>query len=621
MIEGAGRTDWGAWAATFDAGSARERTSAAGDASGASPSRLRFLSTRPFRPLATAGDATCTVALCGVLHRPKPPATSAEAANDDALWILHAYRERGESALEDLRGTFVVILWDRAEDLLLCARDPLGIFPLFYAEAGDGLAFSTSIESLLRVEGVPRTVNRGALAAHLGSLHLRRDATFFQAIRRVPPGHVFRWKRGSRAVARYWDPLPAEPRIRWIQDDVSQRFRQLFDQAVERCLGGKRIGIFLSGGLDSASVAAVALERCRQSAWPAPVALSQIFPDPECNEEPVQRGIAAQLGIDQVCATFGEVAPNGFLRASLELSGRLPAPLHNFWLPAYRALGSTARERGCEAIITGGGGDEWLCVTPMLAADLIRSLDFAGLYRLSRVIPNSYQLPFRVLARHLLWTCGMRPLLGAAVARGLDRFAPDLLRAKRRAYLPVPSWISADPELRAEIERELEPVPSPFAVGGFYALETRLALDHYLFSMESEENFESVRQGALPVGKPFLDADLVGLLCRIHPDRLCSNERTKGLVREMLSDRFPGLGFERQKKVQAVGFFRSLIRAEGPDVWAEMGGLGALTKLGIIDEKRVRLTVDGLLIHNDPTASASEIGHILISEAWLRSRS
>src|SRR3954453_8732960 len=92
-----------------------------------------------------------------------------------------------------------------------------------------------------------------------------------------------------------------------------------------------------------------------------------------------------------------------------------PAPLLSFWLPAYRALGVAGRERGCTTILNGGGGDEWLTVTPVYAADLLLARDLRGLYRLGQSLRRSFRVSPPRVTRNILWRYGAREVLAGAV--------------------------------------------------------------------------------------------------------------------------------------------------------------------------------------------------------------
>ena len=110
--------------------------------------------------------------------------------------------------------------------------------------------------------------------------------------------------------------------------------------------------------------------------------------------------------------TLGDaVGHDGLLLAALKMNSHWSMPMLNPWNPAYHRLGLEGKQRGCKVILTGGGGDEWLGVTPLLAADLIRTLDVVGLYRLWSTMQSSYPLPWHLIIRNTLWTFGARPLV------------------------------------------------------------------------------------------------------------------------------------------------------------------------------------------------------------------
>ncbi len=572
----------------------------------------------------TAQARSCGVIFDGVLHnraelgRDLEP--TVDQAENEASLALRSYLRWGEDGLRKIKGHFALLLWDSERDLFLCARDPIGIYPLFYAQTERELVLSTSIEALLRHPRVSRAFNRPAIADQLRFRFTDLHETVYESVNRVPPGHALRMARGHKLVYRYWDPASPYGRVNWLREDELGRFDQLLDQAVNRCLPFGPAGIFLSGGLDSVTVAAVSTEKCREQGLPDPLALSLVFPHPEANEEIVQRSVARCLGLRQVVIPFDEaVAPRGLVPAALEMSSRFSMPLMNTWLPAYRHLGEAGRQRGCRTILTGTGGDEWLTVTPFLAADLLRRADVAGFYQLWRSMHQSVRRSPAVVFRLLLWKCGLKPLLIQALRQAMPE---PLLRARRsRIARRIPSWLAPDPAVRRELIRRGEQMApeSESEKAGFYIQEMRSALDHPLVSWELEESFENARSMGVRVLHPFWDSDLVDLLYRIPPLLLNKGGRSKGLVRESLARRFPDLGFEKQKKVEATGFFWSVILTKGAQTWHELGGPRALAELGLVDPQILTAEIDDIVAKNYGP-EAYRIIHVLTYEAWLRPR-
>src|SRR4029453_1027880 len=147
-------------------------------------------------------------------------------------------------------------------------------------------------EAVFSKTQTPRTFNRAALADHLCYRWPDPQETFYESVRRVPAGSCVTIACGRVSVARYWNPIPDDRPMDWLDASEVDQFGDLLNQAVDRCLSTGPAGIFLSGGLDSISVAAVASDRARHLAQPAPVALSLGFPHPECDERLVQTAVA-----------------------------------------------------------------------------------------------------------------------------------------------------------------------------------------------------------------------------------------------------------------------------------------------------------------------------------------
>jgi asparagine synthase (glutamine-hydrolysing) len=547
----------------------------------------------------------------------------------DADLLLHAYLGSAASILPKLRGAFGLVLLDAREEVGLCVRDPLGVYPLFTIDVGEELLVSPSIESLLAQPGVSAQVNVPALADHL--LHRWPDPTetYFRSVHRVPPGHALRLTRGERRLYRYWEPAPLDGPVDWIEEDELASFDEVLERAVTRCLRRGTAGIFLSGGLDSVSVAAVAAAATRDRGLPEPWALSLVFPDPDVNEEDVQSRVAGSLGLHQVLLRWDDaVGPRGLIPQALDLTARSPSPLLSFWAPAYDRLARAGRSRGCTVILTGIGGDEWLGVTPLYAADLMRAFDAVGLYRLIAAQRRSYHLSDLRFLWNILWRFGARP----SVVDLVGRTAPAVLRARKlkRARTSIPGWIAPASELRTHVvERALRSDPRLFDTvrrpppgrhPRFYFEELRLSLDHTLVALETEETFEQGRRVGAAIRAPYWDADLVELLYRTPPELLNRGGRAKALVRDAVARRFPDLGFQRQRKVTSLRFATSLLFSEAAASWASVGGAPALAEAGVVDAKGIEPAVEGFLTAGTDARRMHTLWDILNLEMWLRSR-
>lgn len=537
-----------------------------------------------------------------------------------ADFVLGAYLRRGAEALAELRGAYALAIWDGADGSVLCARDQAGTHPLFYSDAGEELLVSSSTEALLRHPSVPRRLNRTALADHLCHGYPQAlDETFYAAIKRLPPGHALRQDAAGRQTYRYWDPAPPGELVQWATEDELERLEELVRRAVERCLGLGPAGIYLSGGADSATVAAFAAAGSRTRRLPAPLALSLLFPHPECNEEAVQRAVAAQLGLPQVVASFDEAVGAGrLLAAALELSSRWPSPLLNLFEPGFQHLGAEARRRGCEVVLTGGGGDEWFALSPGHAQEFLRSFDLAGLYRLWEARRRYLPAPALSVLRGLVWRGGLRALLREAAMRR----APRALGAYRRRGGAewIPRWIASDRGLRHELYERAEALAGEPLLGDRYLLEKSLTLDHPLEAIGMEETHAAGERLGIRVLQPLRDPDLVDLLYRTPPKLLIRGGREKAPMRDLLASRLPAFGGEWPKTVFMDGFLSSVMLEQGPEAWRWLGGVPALTELGVVEPKRLRVFVERCLSGQGAWHELMRVWTILSTEAWLRPR-
>src|SRR5437899_4262224 len=187
----------------------------------------------------------------------------------------------------------------------------------------------------------------------------------------------------------------------------------------------------------------------------------------------------------------------------------------------------------------------------------------------------------------LLWDFGAAPHVVPPVHRLVKGSVPWALKLRHRLSRPLwvpPKWLAPDGALRREMDqrREEEEANKQQASSSFYINMMRTALEHPVVSWELEEMFEVYRRAGVRVLQPFWDADLVDMLYRTPPLQLIHDGRNKGLVRASLARRFPNLGFERQRKMEATSFYSSLIYQDAAKIWRQLAGTQTLGELGII---------------------------------------
>jgi Asparagine synthase len=253
-------------------------------------------------------------------------------------------------------------------------------------------------------------------------------------------------------------------------------------------------------------------------------------------------------------------------------------------------------------------------VTPYLSADLMRRGALVELAQFFGTLRRSYQLHPLALARHALWRCGLHPLAGLT----LHRLMPEVHQAWRleRQLAADPTWVAPDPELRAEQRRRAAAAMMPWdPPQGFYFQELLTSLRHSVVSWDTEERHELGKRIGVRFLHPFLDPDVVELLYRTPPRVLNEGGRTKGLVRRTLAQRFPALELDRQRKVVATSFYRSLLLREGPALADAAGDFPALSALGLVDGRATRAFVREEL--KQPGPRLQRIFGIFNLEMWI----
>ncbi len=178
--------------------------------------------------------------------------------NTDSEVLLHGYAVWGSEMLGRLRGMFAFVIWDRQEKRLFGARDFFGIKPLYYAQMGDTLLFGSEIKAFLQHPHFRKELNTAALEEYLTFQYSAMDETFFKGVFKLPPAHYFTYQNGSMHIERYWDVqfrADQKPSLdEWV-DEISDVFH---DSVKAHKIADVEVGSFLSSGVDSSYVAAIA---------------------------------------------------------------------------------------------------------------------------------------------------------------------------------------------------------------------------------------------------------------------------------------------------------------------------------------------------------------------------
>ena len=179
----------------------------------------------------------------------------------DTETIVHAYEQWGDECVQRFRGMFAFALWDAPRRRLLLVRDRLGVKPLYWAQVGDRVLFASEIKAILESGLVTPRPTTAVLSEVLATRYTSGTETLFEGIHKLLPGHRLIFEHGRVRIEKYWDlPLDGpDPELERLGErELIERFRALLQESVRlRLMADVPLGMFLSGGIDSAAVAAL----------------------------------------------------------------------------------------------------------------------------------------------------------------------------------------------------------------------------------------------------------------------------------------------------------------------------------------------------------------------------
>jgi asparagine synthetase B (glutamine-hydrolysing) len=373
----------------------------------------------------------------------------AEPSSDAAL-VARGYREFGEGFLHGLAGAFACVVGDDSSRTVTAIVDPLGAQPLYFAEATSILALCSDTRALRSLPWVDDTPDHRRVVAYLHDCDYPADATFYRGIRRIPAGHLLRWRGGESRVVRYWGPRFERPDGIRTQRDFIERFRELVLASTRETLNHRQhSAILLSGGFDSTTVAAAA--KLVSPASSRVRTYSAVFGTMACDESDRVRAMLGHLPFPS-----RRLDPRG-VGITIEQAHRdigwHDAPYINLQRPIFDAYPRAAREDGIDTLITGLGGDE-LTVDYDYQVDLRRERGrLAAVLGISRL----EQTPVMTVVSHLLRSGMMARIAGTA---GWARPLRNLRDTRRNLLTPdarrTLAWLEQGTAQEAATQDEAE---------------------------------------------------------------------------------------------------------------------------------------------------------------------
>jgi asparagine synthase (glutamine-hydrolysing) len=274
----------------------------------------------------------------------------------DTEVLAHAFAEWGSNCLDRLNGDFAVAIWDEQERELFLARDRFGVRPLNIAELSNGdLVFGSEIKALLRHPKLERRLDPVALADCFVSWSTLPDRSAFAGIREIAPGTYMRARAHGRRIERRWWSLPFTddpPTTERSERELAEQLRELLTDASRlRLRADVPVGVYLSGGLDSSLISALAQRQVR----PSIRTFSLGFADRQFDERPFQERMSSWLGVrsercDVTADDIGRAFPRVVTLCERPILRTAPVPLYG--------LAQVVRAAGFKVVLTGEGADE-----------------------------------------------------------------------------------------------------------------------------------------------------------------------------------------------------------------------------------------------------------------------
>ncbi|MEZ4656454.1 MAG: asparagine synthase (glutamine-hydrolyzing) [Caldilineaceae bacterium] len=460
----------------------------------------------------------------------------------DTEVIVHLYEDERENAPLHLKGMFAFCIYDRRAQSLFIARDRFGEKPLYYhVDPQNGLIFSSEIRSLLQHPTAPRRLDYEALGYYMRVGFVPTPLTLFRDIRILPPGHWLQWRQGKLLIQPYFtiDYCP-DPQLEREEDAVAA-VEETLRQAVKRqAISDVPLGAFLSGGIDSSSVATMLQANSTRQVK----TFTMRFEDEQFDEGLIAREVAQHLGTEHHEFVIPNVGfePEDFWR----IVDHVGAPFNDTSaIPTY-ILSKHIRDEVTVAL-SGDGGDEMFAGYPV--------------FQWGVSIRRAQQLP-RPLLKSSSWLVNWlsQQPAGANMA-ALRRIRRGLAGAAAPAHLlPIEIHALFEPaELHALLRCDMTSEVATGELPLFTDLPTQAKNWSHLRQLMYYRQRHTLNDkmltkvdrmsmaASIEVRSPMLDADLAELSMRLPDKHLIKNGVGKHVLRQALAGKAPDIVFNHPK--------------------------------------------------------------------------
>lgn len=505
----------------------------------------------------------------------------------DTELLPHLWEQYGEGMFEHVRGQFAFALWDSAKNVLVLARDRVGICPLFYTVRRDGdgwqLLFASEIKGLLASGVVPAKPDRKGINHVFTFFAAPGPVTCFEGVRQLLPGQYIRIQLGPDTR-----PEDIRPRFYWQIDfpdrgheedgdagQVVDRFEAVLMGAVEKRLRADvPVVSYLSGGVDSSQVVAMA---CKALGRAIPTFTISIT-DPSLNEESEAALVARQVGSESIVVPFGG---RDVMATYPELIRTAEVPVIDTACAALLELAKSVHAHGYKVALTGEGSDEFLAGYPwfklhrlMSVLDVVPGLSQRvrrGALRLA-VLPR---FPWDILRRNTAAVGGYNAWLDVYGLMSLARlmFYSDDMRDAVGDHV-------AYEDLQLDTTRMARWHPLNRAL----ALGARVMLAGMLLSSKGDR---VAMHSSVETRYPFLDEDVIAFLARLHP-RWKLHGLTDKYVLRLLAERWLPKSIAWRKKAMFRAPMDAFHLENAPPFVDQLLSDESLRRTGYFDPAAVR---------------------------------
>jgi asparagine synthase (glutamine-hydrolysing) len=525
----------------------------------------------------------------------------------DTEVIVHSYEEYGEECFKRFNGMFAIGIWDEKRNRLVLARDRLGKKPLYYSSINETFLFASELKAIVLYPAFPRKIDPLSLMKYLFFEFIPCPHTIFKEAKKIPAASYLIWDKKGIKVRQYWSPFdPPEGEKNLSEAEAELKMMELLKESVKRRLiSDVPLGVFLSGGIDSSAITALA-----QKEVPGKIKTFSIgFEDPSFDESKYASLASKYIGTEHHEQTM---TPVDLLNIVPGLPDILDEPMADASiLPTYLLSKFT---RGHVTVALGGdGGDELFGGYPTyLAHKFAKSYErFFGFFHsvsnfLASLLPvsdNNISFDFKV--KKFLSGIGYPDGVRNSVWLGSFSF-PDL----EKVISPEIRNLSDPHRLVEEISSYEKEIPASDLTTLLQYLDLKLYLQESILVKVDRASMAC----SLEVRAPFLDYELVEFVMGLPSHYKLKGLTSKYILKKAMKNYLPGEVIERKKKGFGVPIAKWV---KGPlkELFGDLLSPDRIKREGFLNPESVTtLLQDHLLNRKD---NRKQLWTLLVWELWV----